>query len=296
MKILVVGSISMDLVGIGDKRPNKGETVIGNEFKTTPGGKGANQAVAAVRLASKDVTVEILGKVGNDDFGLKLKENLTTQNILTGNIETVNNSSGIALILLAEKDNSIMVITGANGEVSKEYIDKNKDVILNSDMIVLQLEIPFDTVKHIINICYENKKPIILNPAPAIKLDKELINKLTYLTPNEHECRIILDDYISPIEELLKKYPNKLIMTVGEEGVVYSDGEKIIKVKGYKVDVVDTTGAGDTFNGALAVSLIQNKKLNEAIKFANASAALSVTKFGAQNGMPNLEEVNKLLN
>ena len=289
--IVVIGSINADLVFKADKRPNPGETLIGKDFKTVPGGKGANQAVAAARLGAK---VAILGCLGKDQNGVFLEENLENNNVETKYIKKTDDApSGVAGIVLAEGDNSIIVVPGANYKVDKEYIDKNKEVILNSKIVLLQLEIPVDVVKYVIEICSNSEVKTILNPAPIQKLDEDTLDKLDYLTPNEHEFKIL---YGSTNEEkILKEQKNKLIITKGRQGVVFSKGEEVINIPSLEVDVVDTTGAGDTFNGAFAQSIVKGKTVEESIKFANIAGAISVTKFGAQGGMPTLEEINKFI-
>lgn len=289
--IVVIGSINADLVFKADKRPNPGETLIGKDFKTVPGGKGANQAVAASRLGAK---VAILGCLGKDQNGVFLEENLENNNVETKYIKKTDDApSGVAGIVLAEGDNSIIVVPGANYKVDKEYIDKNKEVILNSKIVLLQLEIPVDVVKYVIEICSNSEVKTILNPAPIQKLDEDTLDKLDYLTPNEHEFKIL---YGSTNEEkILKEQKNKLIITKGRQGVVFSKGEEVINIPSLEVDVVDTTGAGDTFNGAFAQSIVKGKTVEESIKFANIAGAISVTKFGAQGGMPTLEEINKFI-
>ena len=161
-------------------------------------------------------------------------------------------------------------------------------------MVVLQLEIPLETVKYVLAICEEHNIPVMLNPAPAQVLSEDILEKATYITPNEHECRIVLDDFISPIEDLLAKYPNKLLMTEGSNGVRFHNGTEIVHVPSIAVDVVDTTGAGDTFNGALAVALSEGETLQKAIRFANIAGGLSVTKLGAQGGMPTRDKVREV--
>jgi len=289
--IVVIGSINADLVFKADKRPNPGETLIGKDFKTVPGGKGANQAVAASRLGAK---VAILGCLSKDQNGVFLEENLENNNVETKYIKKTDDApSGVAGIVLAEGDNSIIVVPGANYKVDKEYIDKNKEVILNSKIVLLQLEIPVDVVKYVIEICSNSEVKTILNPAPIQKLDEDTLDKLDYLTPNEHEFKIL---YGSTNEEkILKEQKNKLIITKGRQGVVFSKGEEVINIPSLEVDVVDTTGAGDTFNGAFAQSIVKGKTVEESIKFANIAGAISVTKFGAQGGMPTLEEINKFI-
>lgn len=161
-------------------------------------------------------------------------------------------------------------------------------------MVVLQLEIPLETVKYVLAICEEHNIPVMLNPAPAQVLSEDILEKATYITPNEHECRIVLDDFTSPIEDLLAKYPNKLLMTEGSKGVRFHNGTEIVHVPSIAVDVVDTTGAGDTFNGALAVALSEGETLQKAIRFANIAGGLSVTKLGAQGGMPTRDRVREV--
>lgn len=290
--IAVVGSISMDLVAVSKKRPKAGETVIGEAFHTIPGGKGANQAVAAARLGGN---VAMVGAVGNDDYGTVVRKNLENERIFIDYVVPVTDrTTGIAHIVLAEEDNSIVVVQGANALVNKSVVDRSKDLLVKADMVVLQLEIPLETVKYVLAICEEHNIPVMLNPAPAQVLSEEILEKATYITPNEHECRIVLDDFTSPIEDLLAKYPNKLLMTEGSNGVRFHNGTEIVHVPSIAVDVVDTTGAGDTFNGALAVALSEGETLQKAIRFANIAGGLSVTKLGAQGGMPTRDRVREV--
>lgn len=289
-KIVVIGSINVDLVFISDIRPKAGETVLGNDFRTVAGGKGANQAVAAAKLGADVTMIGCIGDDSNGEFSLNNFKNLDVNTSCINKIK--DTPTGVANIIVADNDNSIIVIAGANYKLNKELIDKYKKEILEADLVMLQLEIPMDTVDYVINFCYENNIKTILNPAPAIKLSKELIEKATYITPNEHECKIILDeDLDADIKTILKRYPNKLIMTIGEKGVMYFDGDSIVTVPGYKVEAVDTTGAGDTFNGAFARAIVNNYNLKGAIDFANKAASKSVTKLGAQTGMPYLAEM-----
>ncbi|MDA1651420.1 ribokinase [Bacillus cereus group sp. TH160LC] len=290
--IAVVGSISMDLVAVSKKRPKAGETVIGEAFHTIPGGKGANQAVAAARLGAN---VAMVGAVGNDNYGTVVKKNLENERVFIDYVVPVTDAAtGIAHIVLAEEDNSIVVVQGANALVNESVVNRSKDLLIKADMVVLQLEIPLETVKYVLAICEEQKIPVMLNPAPAQVLSADILEKATYITPNEHECRIVLDDFTSPIEELLAKYPNKLLMTEGSNGVRFHNGTEIVHVPSIAVDVVDTTGAGDTFNGALAVALSEGETLQKAIRFANIAGGLSVTKLGAQGGMPTRDRVREV--
>ncbi|KOS30429.1 ribokinase [Bacillus anthracis] len=291
--IPVKGSISMDLVAVSKKRPKAGETVIGEAFHTIPGGKGANQAVAAARLGAN---VAMVGAVGDDNYGTVVKRNLENERVFIDYVVPVTDAAtGIAHIDLAEEDNSIVVVQGANALVNESVVNRSKDLLIKADMVVLQLEIPLETVKYVLAICQEHKIPVMLNPAPAqVKLSEDILEKTTYITPNEHECRIVLDDFTSPIEDLLAKYPNKLLMTEGSNGVRFHNGTEIVHVPSIAVDVVDTTGAGDTFNGALAVALSEGETLQKAIRFANIAGGLSVTKLGAQGGMPTRDRVREV--
>lgn len=286
-EIVVVGSINADLVFVSKTRPKAGETKTGDTFLTIPGGKGANQAVAAAKLGA-DVTM--LGCVGNDIYGGTMIENLQSHHIQTVNIKQCPVSTGVAGIMVDSEDNSIVVIPGANSLVDRSYIDTFISTILEAKIVILQLEIPLETVEYVIERCHEHRITTILNPAPAKKISRKIIDKVTYITPNEHECLEMFET--DELEKLLSEYPNKLIVTRGEKGVSFHDGYGMQTVPCRKVEPLDTTGAGDTFNGALAFGLIQEWSLLEAITYANKVAALSVTKFGAQGGMPTREDVD----
>ena len=288
-KICVIGSINYDLVVNSEKFPVAGETLFGESFKEFYGGKGANQAVAAAKLGSN---VTFFGKVGNDTFGSKLLSNFSDYNINIGNIESENTSSGTAVITIAENNNTIIVISGANEKVDINYIQDRKQEILSNDIIICQLEIPLRTVEYIAEICKQNNKIFILNPAPAKKLSEELINNCTYITPNEIEILQITEEV--SINKVLEKYPNKMILTNGENGIKYYDGNEIVVVDAADVNVLDTTGAGDTFNGAFAYALSNEMSVKEAVEFANVAAGLSVTKIGAQIGIPSIDEIHEM--
>ena len=286
-KITVIGSSSMDLVVTSSKRPGAGETVLGESFKTVPGGKGANQAVAAARLGAE---VTMIGCVGDDHFGQIILDNFKSNGVTIDYVEPVTGvESGTAHIVLAEGDNSIVVVKAANDKVTPEYIDKAADVIRQSDIVLIQQEIPEETVVYVSELCSKYSVPLMLNPAPARQVPESVIEQAAYITPNEHEAAILFGGM--PLGEVLRKYPNKLIVTEGKRGVRYFDGMEEVVVPGYKVDAVDTTGAGDTFNGAFAVALAEGMSIPEGLKFANRAASLSVTKFGAQGGMPTRSEV-----
>ncbi|HBD64812.1 MAG TPA: ribokinase [Clostridiales bacterium] len=288
-KVVVVGSINVDMVFTSDIRPEAGETVLGNTFSLIPGGKGANQAVAAAKLGAESVMVGCVGLDSNGDFAV---DSLKAVNVNTECVDVVHNvPTGVANIIVAENDNSIIVIPGANYKVDRELVSRYKDVVLSADIVLLQLEIPLETVEYILDLCSENNVKVLLNPAPAVELSQSMIEKASYITPNEHELKIILGK--DSTEEEMKKYPNKLIVTLGSKGVKYFDGTEIKLIPSYKAEVVDTTGAGDTFCGALAAALVRGDGLEDAIRFANRAAAYSVTKLGAQSGMPTLEQLEK---
>lgn len=289
-KVVVVGSINVDMVFTSKVRPKAGETVLGEEFYIIPGGKGANQAVAASKLGADSYMIGCIGNDSNGEFSIV---NLKKMNVNTECIKKIDEiPTGVANIIVAEGDNSIIVIAGSNYEITKETIDKNKNVILNADIVLVQLEIPMEVAEYTAEICKENNVKIMLNPAPAVELSESLIQNSTYITPNEHELKIIFgNNNLKDTDSIIKNYPNKLIVTMGSKGVKYYDGEVIKNIPAFNVDIVDTTGAGDTFNGGLAAALVSNENLEEAVMFANKAAALSITKLGAQSGMPTLEQL-----
>lgn len=288
-RITVIGSINMDLVAEASRRPEAGETILGSKFSTIPGGKGANQAVAAARLGGN---VTMIGCVGDDAFGSTLRHNLKEEGINVDHVNTVTDTkTGIASITLADNDNSIVVVPGANNEVTEEMMLQYEDVIAGSDIVLLQLEIPLPTVVKAAELARRHGVSVILNPAPIQKLPDELIDYSTYLTPNEHEYDALMKDYTGDANALRQK----LVITQGGDGTIFYEKAKDVHVPGYSVDVADTTGAGDCFNGGLAVQLAKGASLQESCRYANAAGALSVTKFGAQSGMPTDQEVNKLL-
>ncbi|MEH7249327.1 ribokinase [Neobacillus niacini] len=291
-KITVIGSINMDLVTSTNQIPKVGETVLGHSFHTIPGGKGANQAVAAARLGA-DVTM--IGAVGDDSFGEMLVDHLTNQGISTENIMKVKDTStGIASITLSDGDNSIIVVSGANNHITPAVIGKNADKILNSDLVLLQLEIPLESVIRAVEIAKKHGILTIVNPAPFQRLPKELVEMVDYLTPNEHEQALLFAS-IDGTEQELEELKEKCIVTKGSQGVmIYKNGCEL-EIPSIKVEAVDTTGAGDSFNGGLAVALCEGSEIEEACRFANIVGAISVTKLGAQSGMPTKQEVKEFL-
>lgn len=282
--IVVVGSINADLVFTCKNRPNKGETILGEGFMTIPGGKGANQAVAAARLGGE---VTMIGLVGNDIYGSKMILNLKDHGINTDCVGVTDTETGVAGIVVDDEDNSIIVIPGANSRLDERVVQNYEMVLREADIVIMQLEIPVETIARVLDICHDAGTVTILNPAPAQKLPPSIIAKSTYLTPNEHEVKLLFGE--RPLDELLKEHPNRLIVTQGSQGAIFFDGSKVQHIEGIAVDVVDTTGAGDTFNGALAYRLSQGDTLANAIGYANRAAAISVTQMGAQGGMPDGE-------
>ena len=295
-KICVIGSLNMDLVVNVDEMPKKGQTLIGSSFKEVPGGKGANQAVAIARLGGD---INMIGKVGSDSFGKTLIEQLKNDNVDTEYVQIENCASGVAMITVDKNaENSIVVAPGANFRVLEEDIDKCIDGIKKSDIVVLQLETPLNTIKYALEKSKELGKYTILNPAPAVKLGDEIIRNVDLLTPNETELEIISGVSIETEEDIQKaaqimieKGVKELIVTLGSKGSLYINKEKSMFKKAYRVEAVDTTAAGDSYTGALAVALSQDKKMEDAMDFASKVGALSVLKEGAQSSLPTLEDV-----
>lgn len=292
-KIGVVGSINMDMTVKAERIPLKGETLKGDDLKYIPGGKGANQAVAAAKLGAE---VEMFGCVGDDAAGVSLLENLQKTGVKTEHIKTLAGvPTGLAMITVGDNDNTIIVVAGANGRVDIDYVNEVKDSLLECEIVLLQHEIPQETIEYVAELCAANGVKVVLNPGPARPVKQEVIEKVTYLTPNEHEAVIIFGEDIS-FEDMMKKYPEKLVITQGSRGVstCLKSGE-IVLVPARKANVVDTTGAGDTLNGAFTVAVTEGKNIEEALAFANVAAGLSTEKFGAQGGMPTYNEVKKAM-
>lgn len=293
MKLAVVGSINMDMTVTAERIPLKGETLRGESLSHIPGGKGANQAVAMAKLGAD---VEMFGCVGKDENGQKLLNNLREVGVKTEHIKVLEDvPTGLAMITVGDNDNTIIVVPGANGKVDCAYVDSIKEALKTFDMVVLQHEIPLETVHYVVEFCAENNIPVVLNPAPAAEVPMDIIEKVTYVTPNEHEAVLIFGkDHTT--EDLLKKYPEKLVITQGSRGVstCLKSGE-ILSVPARPAKVVDTTGAGDTLNGAFSVQIANGVDMKTALTYANTAASLSTEKFGAQSGMPKAEDVEKEL-
>jgi ribokinase len=265
---------------------------MGERFLTVHGGKGANQAVAAARLGAE---VTLVGAVGDDGFGEQLRDGLARENVRLDHVARVADcGSGTASITVAEGDNSIVVVPGANARVTPMHIERAQAAFATADAILVQMEIPIESVEATLRLGEREGKPVILNPAPAQPLPMEWLKLARYLTPNQHELAILLgadahEDFVS----LMHRSPAPVVLTRGGDGAWFREEGEPVHQSGFKVDVVDTTGAGDTFNAALAVFLQQG--LPEAVRKACAAAALSVTKLGAQGGMPTLTELDAFL-
>ncbi len=291
-KILVIGSSNTDLVVSTTRFPHPGETVLGNDFFMHPGGKGANQAVAAARLGAK---VTFIAKVGDDLFGQAALASLTKEGI---DISAVGKDSempsGIALITVnAQAENTIIVAPGANMHLTAADIDNQESLIRSSDLILVQLEIPMQTVEHIVGLARKHEKRIILNPAPAQRLSDALFKGLFLITPNETEAALLtgVDPKAAgaPREmatKLLERGVQNVIITLGENGAWFSSPHQQLQVPAPKVQPVDSTGAGDVFNGALAHFLADGVLMPQALSQACRAASFSVTKKGAQTSAP----------
>ena len=298
-KVLVIGSSNTDMVVTTSKMPLPGETVMGHEFAVIAGGKGANQAVAAARAGGE---VTLITKIGNDDFGKQAMEGYKKDHIDTDKIfRDPYTPSGIAVIIVDDLSgqNSIVVAPGANASLSTQDIESVKPVISNADIALLQLEIPLETVRRSLKIAREANIRTILNPAPAQPLPDDLLNNVDIITPNETETFILTgidpdnqENIRKAAVHLLEKVRECVIITLGSEGVYYchKNGEQMF-VPTSKVQAIDTTAAGDVFNGYLAAALSSGKSLIEAIKMSNRAATFSVRHKGAQTSIPYLKDL-----
>jgi ribokinase len=300
--IVVVGSINMDLVAHTRQIPVPGQTVIGTAFDTTPGGKGANQAVAAARLG---YSVHMVGAVGEDVFGQALLDNLAKAGVDTSVVARVSGPSGVAPILIDENgQNCIVVVPGANAKVDAAAVDRQSALIRSAGMVLCQLELPIATVSHLLALCAEVGVPVMLDPAPAAMLPEAVFRQVSWFTPNETEAAFFLNEK-STVEDsaklLLEKGLNGVVLKRGSEGayVALAGGKAAWGesgwVKAFRVQAVDTVGAGDCFNGAFAVALLEGNDPFAAVRFASAAAAISVTRAGAQASMPTRAEVDAFL-
>ena len=301
--IIVIGSLNMDLVVQTQKAPAAGETVAAGSFLTIPGGKGANQAVAAARLGGA-VPVRMLGRVGADGFGAQLLQNLASEGIDTSQVRQLPGiSTGVALIIVEQSgENRILIVPGANGQVAPADVTALDEWIRAAGMLVLQFEIPMQTVERSIRLANAADVPVLLNPAPAYPLPADFLARVDILVLNEVECGMLAGMPVSDApgalaagQKLLRGRTRLVVVTLGPKGAVAVSPEGGWHIPAFPVQAVDTTAAGDTFIGGLAVSLIQGKPLRESVTFASAAAALAVTRVGAQSSIPYLREVEAFL-
>ena len=299
-KILVIGSSNTDLIATVKKFPVAGETVTGMSFLQVMGGKGANQAVAAHRLGGEVKFITCLGSDANGQNALKYFKEMGLD--VSSAFIVDDAPSGTAIILVDENgENCIVVTTGANNRLSPEYISAISADIAACDMVVMQMEIPYDTVKAACELARQHRKTIMLNVAPAHRLDKELLKMIDILVVNETEAETVSGAKINDtgtetvIENLLALGAKTVVLTLGKQGCILNNGHDFLSVPAYQVKTVDTTAAGDTFCGAIAAGLTRGKDWKEVLTFATAASAICVTKMGAQPSIPTEEEVNEFL-
>jgi len=298
--IVVVGSINLDLVAISPRIPLPGETIMGTNFQTFYGGKGANQAVAAARLGAP---VKMIGRVGDDSFGKQLVDGLRAAGVHTDCITRTLGSSGVALITTdVHGENTIVVIPGANEQLSCSDLEKYDNVLKNAGIILAQLEIPMDTIAFLADRAQKHNVRLLLDPAPARALSANLLAKCAWITPNETEAMVLCGPQPGSLEDqdvaglLQRSGSRNIVLKQGARGVIVKQGTQPgVRVNGFSVKAIDTTAAGDAFNGAFACGLLSGKPAQESARFANAVAAISVTRRGAQPSMPDLAEVQAFL-
>jgi len=304
--LVVVGSLNMDFVVSVDRLPAPGETVLGQDFKMLPGGKGANQACAAGKLGGRSVAVRMIGRVGYDVFADHLKASLSAAGVdVTFIHATRAQATGVALIWVDRQgQNSIVVASGANHELAAADVEAMRRTLRGASLALFQLETPLDTVEAALKLAREEGATTVLDPAPAQPLPPSLLAQVDILTPNESEAlllcgrpasRVTLADAPALAGELRKLGPKTVILKMGDQGCLLLDDAGPRRFPAFTVEVRDTTAAGDTFNAALAVGLAEGKRMDEAIPFANAAAAISVTRLGAQASAPSRAEVDVLL-
>jgi ribokinase len=299
--VLVIGSANMDLVVTAKRFPHPGETIFGKKFQKFPGGKGANQAVSSAKLGCRTT---FIGKFGDDLFCRELTEGMKKDGV---NLDHIfidpKEDTGIAFIIVSgDGQNEIVVVSGSNMKLGTSDVELRKDLFSKHKVVLCQLEIPLDTVMTSARLAKENNDIFILNPAPAQELPRELFSLIDYLTPNEIELGVLSGIEINGEESikkaafsLMEKGVKNIIVTLGSKGSLLINDTETVKFPAKKVDVVDTTAAGDAFNGAIAYSLSNGSTIYDAIKIASTVAAVSVTRPGAQSSMPVMDEVKSLL-
>ncbi len=304
--IVVVGSLNMDFVVTVDRLPAPGQTVLGRDFQMIPGGKGANQACAAARLASASTQVRMVGRVGYDPFGDHLKASLAAAGVDVSAVHaTRSQATGVALIPVdAFGQNSIVVAPGANHALIASEVEAMRSVLRGARVVLFQLESPLETVAAALNIARQEGARTILDPAPAVPLSEEILAKVDILTPNESEASLLLarpvgrvsaSDAPALARALRERGPKAVILKLGDQGCFYSDPGTEIFNHAFAVTARDATAAGDVFNAALAVAVAEDRSIEESLRFANAAAAISVTRVGAQASVPARAEVEQFL-
>jgi len=294
--IVVVGSINMDLVVRAPHLPQPGETIIGSDFKTFPGGKGANQAVAAARLGGH---VKMIGRVGNDAFGEQLLQTLRADRIDTTFVQRDTAApSGVALITVEEEgQNTIVVASGANARVTPDDVEAAAAAFAGASVLLLQLECPLPTVRHAIEVARRQQVRVILNPAPSQPLDAQLLSQVDYLAPNQIELALLTqsDSLAEGVKRLKALGVKQVVVTLGGDGAAVFDDEQAYQLAPHHVSVVDTTAAGDAFVGGFAVALVEGKSTRAAAEWGNAAGALAVTRAGAQPSLPSRAELERFV-
>lgn len=295
--VVVIGSLNMDLVTRAPRLPRGGETLIGHSFATVSGGKGANQAVAAARLGAQ---VAMIGCVGHDDYGVRLRDALLAEHIDCQAVSVVEDSSGVALIVVDDNSqNAIVIVAGANGAMTPAVIERFDAILRAADVVICQLEIPDATVGHALKRARELGKTVILNPAPVSRpLPADWFAAIDYLIPNESEAAALSGLAVDSLQsaetaatQLIAMGAGKVIVTLGAQGSLFANGKGFEHFPAPTVKALDTTAAGDTFVGGFAAALANGKSEAEAIRYGQIAAALSVTRAGAQPSIPTMSEV-----
>lgn len=295
-KIVVVGSANTDMVIQVDRIPAPGETVIGREFVMAAGGKGANQAVAAARLGAE---VTFVARLGSDTFGDQAVAGYEQEGIDTAWIvRDPDAASGVALIFVDRAgENSIAVASGANARLTPQDVERAGEAIASADVLLVQLEVPLSAVSQAIELASAAGVRVILNPAPAREIPSSILAQVSIATPNEHEIRVILGDreHTSSIARMLEAGTETVLVTLGPRGILWAQRDRRKRLPAFSVEAVDTTAAGDAFNGALAYALAMGQAMEDAIRYASAAAAIAVTRMGAQPSLPLRAEVEAFL-
>ena len=297
--IYVLGSINMDMVARVPRMPVGGETLTADKYYVNPGGKGANQAVAIAKLGGK---VAMIGKVGSDETGDALKNNLKAMGVDESMVTRADVPSGIAMIIVEGGENRIILYKGANHSVTKADVDEGLKNAKPGDALVMQLEIPLETVTYAAAVAKQKGMLVLLNPAPAVPLVEELLKNVDIIAPNETETEILTgvgldsDVHIAlAVKKLYQLGVKRVIITMGSRGSIVAEGQTITPVEPRKVKAVDTTSAGDTFVGATVLRYLDGDTLEDAARFASVASSITVTREGAAQSIPTLEEVKKVI-